>query len=111
MGKKNLAGLMAGIIGESSPSMSPSEANNPPAEEKSKEVSTKPGPGRPSKKKEPETAATFLVSDILLKKLKYICYADGVMQKEIINSALSAYIENWEKENGNIVLPVKKHKG
>lgn len=116
MAKKNLASLMSGIIGESSPSLmaenAPQEAENSSVETIStaaKAVSVK--RGRPVVNKEPVTPVTFNAPESVLSKLKYISFVDGTTQKNIIISSLLSYIEAWEADYGKIVLPKIKSKG
>ena len=65
--------------------------------------------GRPKKetsaKQSNETRATFIVDADIVRKLKYISLAEGRLLKEVVNTALTGYIAQWESENGQIRLP------
>lgn len=71
--------------------------------------------GRPRKRpsmedgtKQGETRATFIVNKELLRKVKYISVMETTLLKDIIGEAISAYVEQWENENGTINLPKAK---
>lgn len=51
-----------------------------------------------------EVRATFIVSLILLRKLKLIGALENRKHKEIVNSALATYISQWEKAHPDIDL-------
>ena len=57
--------------------------------------------------KENETRATFIVNEELLEKLKAVAYWRRLMIKEVINSALSEYIERQEKKEAIKPIPNK----
>ena len=52
-----------------------------------------------------EIRATFIVNKHNIEKLKAIAYWERNKIKNILNQALSNYIELYEKENGEIKLP------
>ena len=54
-----------------------------------------------------ETKATFVVRYDQLDKLKAISYMERKMIKNVLEEALSLYIQKYEKETGEIVLPKK----
>lgn len=54
-----------------------------------------------------ETRATFIVDENLLEKLKAIAYWERLNIKEVINDIFSGYIENYEKQSGEI-KPIPK---
>lgn len=108
MAKKNLASLMSGIMGETPGTENTVAASSIKPSNKEELNQTKRSPGRPklviAKGKE-EVRATFIVSEELLKKMKYIALAEDVLLKEVLNSSLSQYIAEWESKNGRIKLP------
>lgn len=119
MAKKNLASLMSGIIGESSPSLMAENAPQEVAKTSVENISATPEKeaekgtakrGRPVVNKEPVTSVTFNAPESVLSKLKYISFVDGITQKDIIISSLLSYIDSWEAENGPVRLPKKKSK-
>lgn len=66
----------------------------------------------PSKVKErkeqiQETKATFVVRYDQLDKLKAISYMERKMIKNVLEEALALYIQKYEIETGEIVLPKK----
>jgi hypothetical protein len=52
--------------------------------------------------KENETRATFIINEDLLDKLKAVAYWDRMLIKDVINTALFTYIDNYEKKKGVI---------
>lgn len=52
-----------------------------------------------------EIRATFLVDEGHLEKIKAISYWDRKMIKNVLFDALEAYIKNYEKNKGEIILP------
>lgn len=52
-----------------------------------------------------ETKSTFVIRCDQLDQLRAISYMERKMIKNVLEEALSLYIEKYEKENGNIVLP------
>ena len=52
-----------------------------------------------------EIRATFIVKEHNIEKLKAIAYWERAKIKDILNQALSNYIEAYEKEKGHIKLP------
>jgi hypothetical protein len=58
--------------------------------------------------KENETRATFIIKEDLLDKLKAVAYWDRMLIKDVINTALTTYIDNYEKKRGRISIePIK----
>lgn len=49
-----------------------------------------------------EARATFIVQEELLDKIKSIAYWDRLQIKEVVNTALLRYIEQWESQNGAV---------
>lgn len=124
MGKKNLASLMNGIMGEPNQEVVKSDnqliepADEPESSEVTEEMKESLEPqryrnvGRPKKgttaSKKEETRVTFIVDPELIRKLKYISLVESSLLKDIISEALTGYINEWEEENGKIKLPKKK---
>lgn len=52
--------------------------------------------------KEGETRATFIVQEAALDKIKAIAYWDRKNIKDVLNDALIAFINDYEKKNGAI---------
>jgi len=52
-----------------------------------------------------ETKSTFVIRCDQLDQLRAISYMERKMIKNVLEEALSLYIERYEKENGNILLP------
>lgn len=52
--------------------------------------------------KEGETRATFIVSEQSLEKIKNISYWQRLSIKDVVNDALSEYLERHEKKNGPV---------
>ena len=52
-----------------------------------------------------EIRATFIIKEDNIKRLKAIAYWEKDKIKNILNEALSKYIELYEKEKGAIKLP------
>lgn len=57
-----------------------------------------------SKDENKEVRATFIVSLMLLRKLKLIGALENRKHKEIVNAALEAYISQWGKAHPSIDL-------
>ena len=55
-----------------------------------------------------ETRATFIIDENLLEKLKAIAYWERLNIKEVVNDIFISYIENYEKQNGEIKTIPKK---
>ena len=55
-----------------------------------------------------EHRATFLVSEEIVQKLKYISLMDCRLLKDVVTEALTEAIAKWESENGTIVVKTKK---
>lgn len=65
--------------------------------------------GRPKKnvevEKNPyEMRATFVTDSRVIRKLKYISLKETRLHKDIVTEALSRYVEEWEKKNGEITI-------
>lgn len=54
-----------------------------------------------------ETKSTFVIRNDQLDKIKAISYMERKMIKNVLEEALSLYIEKYEAENGDIILPKK----
>ena len=52
-----------------------------------------------------EIRSTFIVKQTNINKMKAISYWERKMIKDILDEALTTYIENYEKEKGPIQLP------
>lgn len=52
--------------------------------------------------KEGETRATFIVKEPLLEDIKNIAYWDRVMIKDIVNTALQHYVDQYRQKNKTI---------
>ena len=52
-----------------------------------------------------ETKSTFIIRCDQLDQLRAISYMERKMIKNVLEEALSLYIERYEKDNGNILLP------
>jgi hypothetical protein len=132
--KKNFTGGLNSLLGEQPKKVTPAKkrAINQRALysamlEESKNKSTllgdqteKPKRGRPVTQtkeitkssqegtKENETRATFIIKEDLLDKLKAVAYWDRMLIKDVINTALTTYIDNYEKKRGRISIePIK----
>lgn len=55
-----------------------------------------------------EHRATFIVSEEIVQKLKYISLMDCRLLKDVVSEALTEAIAKWENENGTIVVRTKK---
>lgn len=51
---------------------------------------------------------TFIVRDEVAYKLNCIASIEDVFLKEIVNTALGAFVDDWEKKNGKIGKQRKK---
>lgn len=51
-----------------------------------------------------EVRATFIVSPVLVRKLKLIGTLENRKHKDIVGTALSEYIDKWEKEHPSVNL-------
>lgn len=52
--------------------------------------------------KEGETRATLILNESVIDKLKAIAYWDRITLKTVVDDALQAFIDNYEKNNGKI---------
>lgn len=93
--KKDLAGLVGGIIGK--PATMPETTTT---------TATESGyPAKSNKDKAAVIRATFVCDPELIRKIKYIGLASGRLHKDVVSDALSEYIARWETEHGTISLP------
>ena len=60
-----------------------------------------------SRKSESEIRATFILSEDHHNTIKAISYWEGKMLKDILYEALEAYISEYQKDKGGIILPHK----
>ncbi|MCM1221031.1 MAG: hypothetical protein NC548_41755 [Lachnospiraceae bacterium] len=95
MAKKDLAGLVGGIIGSNVRVVENPKPNETPS-------------ATTTEKKVQDIRATFVCNPDLIRKLKYIALADGRLHKDVVADAFAMYIANWEQSNGNITLPPTK---
>lgn len=49
-----------------------------------------------------ETRATFIVKEEQLDKLKALAYWERIQIKEVIHNVIEKYLEDYERENGEI---------
>lgn len=122
MAKKNIAALMNGLMGASKEEHSGESTSTPTdlpsgmaeTEDREKMLTKKryQNVGRPPKgevrSKNDEIRATFIVSPEIVRKLKFISLVESSLLKDVINTALTGYIDQWENENGTIKLPRKE---
>lgn len=59
----------------------------------------------PTKVKDKEIRATFIVNIDHIEKLKAISFWEKKMLKEVLNEALTQYLTEYEKNKGYIQLP------
>ena len=102
---------MSGIIGSEAATTEQQPNAETPAQSKiqtsqPEEQAPKRKPGRP-KKQNDDMRTSFIISSELVRKIKYISLMEDKIMKDIIDDALSLYVENWEQENGRIKLPKK----
>ena len=57
---------------------------------------------------DPEVRATYILKQSTVNRLKDIAYWERAMLKEIIQDALEGYVENWEKENKELLAKSKR---
>ena len=96
MAKKDLAGLVGGIIGKPANATHKAAHSIPAATEKN---------NAGEKTKAAEIRATFVCDPEQIRKLKYIGLASGRLHKDIVAEAFADYIGRWEAVHGEIVLP------
>ena len=99
MTKKNFSSGFDKLLG-SSPSNDKKEK-----EQKKKEVETV---EEQKEAVDPEVRATYILKQSTVNKLKDIAYWERAMLKEIIQDALEGYVENWEKENKELLAKSKR---
>ena len=62
-----------------------------------------PTPAPAQKKVKPaEVKVTFMLRDDMDVKLRYICFAEHMKQKDVLTDALGAYFAAYEKKHGKI---------
>lgn len=115
MGKK-LTSVMNGIMGNP-PQLEENEVEEVVSVEETTKPNTKStpkvekkGPGRPKKitsGEEDSAKGTFVADRQVIRKLKFIALVEDCLLKDVIDEALKAYIEKWEKKNGEIPKPKK----
>lgn len=49
-----------------------------------------------------EVKVTFMLHDDMDAKMRYICYAERMKQKDVIDAALRAYVADYESKHGRI---------
>lgn len=91
MAKKNFKAGFESLLGNSE--------DYPPKTNKSIAVSRKPLP---------EIRATFIISEDHHNTIKAISYWERKMLKDILYEALEAYIAEYKKDKGEIILPNKQ---
>ena len=104
MSKKDFTGGLNTLLGETSPE---EITEQPTASKKDNRGRPKTQDWKITKSSEEgtlqdETRATFIVKKELLGKLKGISYWDRAMLKDVIHTALTDFITNYENENGSI---------
>lgn len=97
MSKKDFTGEATSILGGNKPKM-----GRPVTQ--TKEITKTSQEGT----KENETRATFIINEDILDKLKAIAYWDRLLIKEVINEALSNYIDKYEKANKTTITLIPK---
>jgi hypothetical protein len=97
MSKKDFTGEATSILGGDKPKM-----GRPVTQ--TKEITKTSQEGT----KENETRATFIINEDILDKLKAIAYWDRLLIKEVINEALSNYIDKYEKTNKTTITLIPK---
>ena len=99
MSKKNFTGGLNSLLGDQ-----PDKPKRGRPVTQTKEITKSSQEGT----KENETRATFIINEELLEKLKAIAYWDRLLIKEVINEALSNYIEKYEKNNKTTITLIPK---
>ena len=117
--RKDIANLISGICGEKS---TPATEENTAltqeqierlqiTEEMQEQLNAKrrakvgrPKMGETKAERTDEGRATFVVSNTLIKKLKYISLCDGRLLKDILSEMMEGYITDWEENNRKIEL-------
>jgi hypothetical protein len=46
----------------------------------------------------------FTLDTTIKKQIRYIAFTDETTQTEVVNQALTEYVQKWEKKNGKIPL-------
>ncbi len=98
MSKKNFTGGLNSLLGDK-----PEKPKRGRPVTQTKEITKSSQEGT----KENETRATFIINEALLEKLKAIAYWDGLLIKDVVNTALQEAVAKWEKKNG-YVKPIPK---
>jgi hypothetical protein len=92
------------LMGEVQKTSSAMEADTQSIQEESNGTDTTDN-GAASANAEPmEIRATFIVSPILVRKLKLIGMLENRKHKDVINEALSVFIAKWEAEHPTVDL-------
>lgn len=47
---------------------------------------------------------TFVMNSVHLDKLRYIALKEHTKQKDVLGQALEAYIKQWERKHGTIII-------
>lgn len=103
MAKKDFKGGLSSLLGDNKP--------KPIQETETKEIPKKGRPKTVTKTitktsqngtKNGETRATFIVKEEQLDKLKALAYWERIQIKEVIHNVIEKYIEDYERENGEI---------
>ena len=63
-----------------------------------------PGAGRP-REHEPFEKTTVTLPPVLMGKLRMMCLQEGWQIREVMAQALTSYLNNYEKKNGEIPVP------
>ena len=103
MSKKNFSGGIGSLLGESPTKKKTAGKTGRP--KTSTRVITKTSQ---EGTREGDTRATFIVKEHSLEKLKAIAYWDREQIKDVLERALSEYLERHEKKHGKIKTPPKK---
>lgn len=63
-----------------------------------------PGAGRP-REHEPFAKTTVSLPPVLMGKLRMMCLEEGWQIREVVEQALTSFLNNYEKKNGEIPVP------
>lgn len=112
--KKNFKGGLNSLLGEQ-----PEDRILTDLIELPKDLQDKPKRGRPKTQtkeitkssqdgtKENETRATFIVKENLLEELKAIAYWDRVLIKDVLNTAIQEYVDEYKTKGEIKPIPKK----
>lgn len=104
MGKKNFNQGINSLLGSSRELVSNTEIqelssiSNFPSQREQKRTTSSVKAGL----KEGETRATLILNELVIEKLKAISYWDRIPLKTVVDDALKAFIETYEKKNGDV---------